>query len=198
MRKILVVSFVFVVSCSFGQTNNSQFFTNLEFGTSLTYMWDDNNRPNGDYIHQELTWNMNFKARVYSGFWLGVQVNPIFSRTREFATVTRQNFNFYGVMAQYEILSAFDFAEESDISPYIELSINRSNMLVTRFAKPSSMEGINYLGFGGGFQALINKKGGKNLYAEVAFFNYHIINNIVGKSNYTQYIIGLNYRLGKK
>ncbi len=50
---------------------------------------------------------------------------------------------------------------------------------------------------GAGFNIKLNKNRGNNLFLELAFFNYHGLNSIEAQSNYTQYILGLNYRFGK-
>lgn len=195
MKKSLFFILLFLMNYSFSQLNKqSSGYSGktLEVGSSLTYIWDDNNRPQGDFLYSELTWNVNFKMKIQKRIWIGVQAAPIFTRTKEFSTVEKENYNLLGCMVQ------FDFLSTKNAQLFGEISLNHSNFFRSNFSNPIKMKGINYLGFGGGANLLLNKKGRENLFLELAFFNYHILNEISNKSNYTQYIIGLNYRLGKK
>jgi len=195
VKKIFLILLFFQAGEVFSQSQNenvSYFGKTLEIGSSLTYIWDDNNRPPGDFLYSELTWNVNVKMKLHKRVWLGAQIAPIFTRTRNFSTVSKENYNLFGIMTQ------FDFVSKKEVQLFGEVSLNRSNFLNQYFSNPTKMEGLSYFGFGGGGNILINKKFKQNLFLEISFFNYYLLNDIPNKSNYTQYIVGLNYRLGKK
>ena len=191
-----MLSSTLLFSQTIKDSTEKYFGRSYEVGTSLTYIWDwDGNYTPGVYRYDELTWNMNANMRLHERFWFGVQVAPIFTKTFIGGITKRNNYNFYGLCLQGDV-----FTNENG-RIYLETSFNRSNMLNTYNninGGQVKIEGINYLGMGGGFNLLLNKNGLKNLYLELAFFNYHVLNKIEYKSNYTQYIFGLNYRLGKK
>lgn len=195
MSKVCLVVCFFIALRSFSQSSNSfsdYFGKTLEVGSSLTYIWDDNDRPQGDFLYSELTWNVNFKMKLHDRVWVGAQVAPIFTRTRDFSTISMENYNLFGVLTQ------FDFLSKKEAQIFGEVSLNRANLLKRYFSNSTKMEGLNYLGFGGGLNLMMNKKGKQNLFLEISFFNYHLLNDIANKSNYTQYIVGCNYRIGKK
>jgi len=55
--------------------------------------------------------------------------------------------------------------------------------------------GLSYLGIGGGAQLPLNFLS-KNIFIDLAFFNYTILGKVDFKYNRTQYIIGINYVFG--
>ena len=96
------------------------------------------------------------------------------------------------------MLSDSDIFSEKRGRLYIETSFNKSNLLLLKNVyHAQKIDNIYYLGIGGGVNLALSKNKGSNLFLELAFFNYHVLNKIEFKSNYSQYIIGVNYRFGK-
>ncbi len=187
--KIILIFFVSNLSYSQGR---EYFAKTFEIGTSLTYIWDDGGYPIGTYRYDEITLNINVKMRLHKRVWIGTQVAPIFTKKIIGGNTKKENYNFYGLYLQYDIY----LRKNGRI--YFETSINKSNMVHSFISDPYKQKNIYYLGFGGGVNILLNKNNKKNIFLEIGFFNYVILNKIIAKSNYTQYILGLNYRFGKK
>lgn len=166
------------------------FFKKFEIGTSLTYIWDAEDAAAG-YRYDEFSWNLNAKVSVSKRLYFGVQAIPIHTKNRKGGYVTNENYTFVG------LLSMFKFIDSEDFSFHIEMSLNRSNMFHSLITDPSKKPGINYIGYGLGGDIALTKKSGSRLFLEWGFYNYSILNKIDFKSNYTQYILGLNYHFGK-
>ena len=180
----------FMLKTSICQTDNSNFSKTLEVGTSATYIWNNYNKP-GDFLYNELTWNLNAKMKLNNRFWLGIQAAPIFTWTRDLKQTTTENYHLYGMTVQFDVVS------KKKHQIYIETILNRTNLLILKEYN-TRQAGIYYFGFGGGINLLLNEKGKQNLFLEIGMNNSFILNNIKDKSYYTQYIVGVNYRLGKK
>lgn len=190
--KFLVLLMVFCMSqYSFSQSDNGYLAKTLEVGTSFTYIWNDYSQPAGEFLYSELTWNMNVKMKLHNRFWLGLQVAPIYAWTRDKGQITNEFYHWYGLVAQFDVVSRKKFQF------YVETQLNRSNLLILKEYN-TKQAGIYYLGFGVGANILLNEKGRQNLFLEIGFNNSFILNRIEDKSYYTQYIVGLNYRMGKK
>ncbi|PZE16515.1 hypothetical protein DNU06_11695 [Putridiphycobacter roseus] len=176
---------------SFCQSDNGYFAKTAEVGSSITYIWNDYNKPAGDFLYSELTWNINVKMKLHNRFWLGVQAAPIYAWIRDMDQITTENYHLFGLITQFDIVSKKKF------QLYVDGIFNRSNLLILEEYN-TKQAGIYYLGFGAGTNFLLNNKGRQNLFLEIGFNNSFILNKIEKKSFYTQYIFGVNYRFGKK
>jgi len=166
------------------------FLKKFEIGTSLTYIWDSEDAAAG-YRYDEFSWNLNAKFSLSKRFYLGVQAIPVFTKNSTGGYVATENYTFLG------LLSMFKFFDSKDFSLHLEMSLNRSNMFHSLIADPVKKPGLNYIGYGLGGDIALTKKDGGYLFLEWGFYNYSILNKIDFKSNYTQYILGLNYHFGK-
>ena len=192
MKLVSLLFFLSVSVTAYVQTNVSDYFAKtFDIGSSATLMFT--NDPLASVTrYRELSWNSNVKMRASKSFWVGLQIVPIFTKSIKGGVTRKENFNFYGAFLQGDIYRPKKF------NVFVEGSFNRSNMLLRLNDRPEKIDGINYLGFGGGLDICLNHMSSKNLLLELGFYNYHPLNDIIDKSNYTQYIVGLNYRLGKK
>jgi len=181
---ILVLLNGFLLS---GQSNDVYFGKRFEVGSSLTY-FSDHGDQSGIYKYQELSWNLNAKMSLSKRFYFGLQVIPILTKTFKAGLTNKELFNFYGLFIQGNVVTVQNF------NLFVETSINKSNMLQNVWNEPKIQEGIYYLGVGGSVDIYGKKRWG----LEIGFYNYHILNKIESKSNYTQYILGVNYCIGKK
>ncbi len=68
---------------------------------------------------------MNAKMRLSNRFWTGIQVLSIFQEQFTGGVTENKNFLLYGLSTQ------FDCYSRQDGRGYLELSVNKSNMLNT-------------------------------------------------------------------
>jgi len=187
MKKLLLF---FAISMNFlacfSQKKESYFLKSLVFGTSLTFKWDGS-AFNSDFF-QEYTWHMNGGITLHKQAIIGIQTLKILSKSGSKAWNSSY---IYGFFTQY------DFFPKQKFRLFSELSINRGNYCTCGNFDPYTVENLNYLGYGFGFDLPISSHSDK-LVLDVSFYNYLILNDIDAKYNYTQYIIGLNYYFGKK
>ncbi|MFD1551546.1 hypothetical protein DNU06_03420 [Putridiphycobacter roseus] len=186
MIRILFLFILFNAFGLWGQSNKAYFGKRFEVGTSLTY-FSDNGDQSGIYKYQEFSWNVNVKMSLSKRFSFGLQVIPILTKTYKGGLSKKEPFNFYGFFVQGNVLTVQNF------NFLLETSFNQSNMLQNILGEPKTEEGIYYWGFGGSAELYSKKRWG----FEIGFYNYQILNKIEYKSNYTQYILGVNYRIGK-
>jgi hypothetical protein len=170
---------------------NDFFFNHFKVGTSLTYIYNSNKNdyPPGEHLYEEYTWNVNFAASINKYLDVGLQFMNIFTSGTH---VNNNYYQIYGTFAQYDLLAN----RSPRFSLFLESSINRGNYCTAGHLDPYEKNNLWYAGLGGGFELpadfLLSGLG-----IELSFFNYQIINQIQTKYNFTQYIIGLNYKVGK-
>ncbi len=169
---------------------NNFLFNNLTAGSSLTYIWNSNvsDYPVGKNFYEEYTWNLNIATSINKRIMAGFQVLNIFTSGTH---VNNENYLMYGFFSQ------FDFFSKKKVSLFAELSINRGDYCTCGHIDPYRKNNIWYMGFGGGLEVPI-KTISENLFLDLSWINYQILNKIKTKYNFTQYIIGLNYHIGKK
>jgi len=168
--------------------SESTFGKSFITGLSLTYIWDyDNTGSLTDYRYNEYTWNLNAAVSISKRIYSGVQVMTIFiSGTR----VDGDNYSMYGLFGQY------NFTPKKKSRFFIETSFNQGNYCTCGKLDPYKKDDLLYWGLGIGLEKPL-KSISKSLYLDLSFVNYTILDNLQDKYNYTQYIIGLNYRFGK-
>lgn len=177
------------------QKKNNEFFKTFSIGSSLTYIWDlskdkNNLGPEYNYKFKEYTWNINVSASVSKKIDIGFQALNIFtSGTR----VENSQSQIFGLFSQYNFLGG----KKTPTKLFIEGSINKGNYYTGGTLDPYLREGLYYVGCGMGLDIPLRNIS-KNIFLDVAFMNYWILNDIFDKYNYTQYIIGLNYYIGKR
>ncbi len=165
---------------------NRYFAKNMIIGSSLTWIYE----KSFDYPIQkgfnEYTWNVNISVSMNKRLYLGLQLLNIYTSGTD---IPSENFSIYGLFAQYNLLS------RTDHRFFLESSINRGDYCTCGKYEPYRMNDLHYFGIGIGYDLPI-KKLLPGLYVDFSFLNYFLLNRINSKYNYTQYVIGLNYRLG--
>lgn len=195
MKTKLTIILLFIAITGLKAQKNEYFFNNFTAGSSLTYIWDSEIYGNtytgapGEYKWFEYTWNINFAASLSEKMQIGVQVLNIFTS----GTRIENSYNtIYGVFAQYDFFSKIPHRRKL----FIDMSFNRGNYFTGDILDPYTREGLWYHGMGGGVELPLSKRN-KRIYIDLSFYNYWILNKIEKKYNYTQYVIGLNYHIGK-
>jgi len=195
MRNFLTLFLLLLCIVSFSQEKEKYFGKTFAIGSSLTYMWDiGGTKHQGVHYFDEWAWNINASMKLSKKFWFGIQLNPIFTKEYYLGVVERNVYQFNGTFIQY------DFLFKKGWRIYVETSLNYSDYCTCDtglYYSPYRKSGLFFWGGGGGFEYVVNKNKGANLLVEFAFFNNVILNNINYRYNFTQYIIGLNYRFGK-
>lgn len=192
MKKIVFLWCILVINvAAYSQFYKSDYFlTKIEFGTSLTYIWNDE-ALNDNYIYHELTWNLNGGISVSKYLNVGIQSMVIVAT--KYLPQDTATYNILGGFAQ------FNFINRTNFRLFGEFSLNFGDFCTAvkenYYGEPYRRAGLKYLGYGGSAQAPILKT--KYLFLEVGFYNYIMLNKIEYKYNYTQYIIGINYAFGK-
>jgi len=167
-----------------GQNEKSS-FNNLIVGSSYTYIWDnDNSITAPNYTYYENTWNVNVAVSLNRRVYMGIQSLFLFTQG---SRVDKENYVIYGLFTQ------FDLMPKRDTRFFIETSISRGDYCTCGVSDPYRKKNLYYWGFGAGFDRPL-KFISENLYLDLSFVNYIILNKYNVKYNYTQYIIGLNYR----
>jgi len=181
--KTLIAFLIFFIY--FIPAQSQQYFADYVIvGTSLTYI---NYNDLGNYnSYNEFTWNVNVGIRLSESVLSGLQILNIYSS--EFGN-KKDYYSVYGLFTQY------DFLKKNANRLFAEISFDRGNYCTCNNI-PRYGDNLYYIGWGGGFEYQIKKI--PNLYLDLSFIVYNILNKIEDKYGYTQYIIGLNYRLNSR
>ncbi len=159
---------------------------NIQFGTSATYIWDKQEKNLNSNHFQELTLAFNVATSVHPKVQIGVNYLHIY-HTDYLSSKFNQS-KILGIFGQYSIWT------HPNANIFVETSFSHGNYCTCDPNLPYTKNQLNYLGFGMGY----NRRLLKNIFLDVAFNNYNILNSFKEKYNYTQYIIGLNYILNFK
>jgi len=174
------------------KNEDGKIFSLFNIGSSLTYTNYANvtDYPTGEHLYKEFTWNINLATNISKRVNLGIQVLNIYTSGTH---IDNSNYLIYGLFSQYNFLGG----KKTPTKLFIEGSINKGNYYTGGTLDPYLKEGLYYVGCGMGLDIPLRNIS-KNLFLDVAFMNYWILNDIFDKYNYTQYIIGLNYYIGKR
>jgi hypothetical protein len=175
------------------QSKEPYFFKRFSIGSSLTYMWDQNkiDYPPGEHLYENYTWNVNFAASINKHLDVGLQFLNIFTSGTH---VENTDYQIYGAFAQYDLLAN----RSPKYAFFLESSINRGDYCSAgpNHLDPYRKNNLWYIGLGCGFEIPLGFITPR-LCLDLSVYNYEIINQIKAKYNFTQYIIGLNYKIGK-
>lgn len=184
VKVFFIFSYLFCLQV-FAQEHKTWYIT-----TSYTYIFDSvsvegvHPVPDGSYRMNEHTINVNIARDVYKKFIrAGVHYNHIFmqSEVRSFSSFLA------GVHAQYNLLSK---RSKNDLN--LELNLSTGNYCTCGEEMPFRENGLFYYGFGFSYERHIQG----NFFVKLGFTNMFIINRKgLDAYNFTQYIIGLQYRL---
>ena len=188
--KILINFFVTLIIVFFSFDAESQenkranFLNSFTAGTSLTYIINLD-----DSFYEEYTWNLNFAASISQRMNVGIQVLNIYANG---SNIEKASYNIFGLFTQYDFFAK----KRTKNTLFVELSINKGDYCTCDNLDPYRKSNLWYYGFGGGTEIRL-KKISEHIFLDISFYNYQIINKYKKKYNFTQYIIGLNYRFGK-
>jgi len=182
---ILVLSAcLFLARPAYGQ---GQFAKSLTLGTSYTYIWNrtelaPNFRP---ITYREFIWNTNIALEVFPKWHLGfmyLHVNTI----SEVNTIRRQQHNIFGLFSQYDL-----YTTEDNWRVFAEVQYAYGDFCTCGNLDPYREQDIHYLGLGLGGEVPISKR----WWLDLAAYSSLILNDIPSKYNFTQYVVGINYKL---
>lgn len=187
--RITLVASIYLLSLSnlYGQ---DRFARSLTLGTSYTYIWNQTSiAPSvNETTHQEFTWNTNIALEVLPKWHLGFQYMNIRSISERNANRQSQH-QLFGLFNQYDF-----YTSQNGIRLFGEAQYKYGDYCTCGQLDPFVLEDLHYLGLGGGVEVPLYKR----LKLDLAFYNSVILNNVPLKYNFTQYVIGLNYRLMSK
>ena len=173
-------------------THHFKPFNRLVLGTNLTYIWDVA-RLNGAQIEgttfHELSWHLNIATPILRRLYLGFDYNQIFARD-PFSGGNR--FRMAGPFAQFDLTRKRKPRRIKQIERFfIELGGYKGDYCTCDPDNPYREENLTYISFGFGLDIKLNQQ----LHLDLGFNNYEILTDILGKYNYTQYVIGLDFHL---
>jgi len=147
-------------------------------GTSFTYQQQQLNSYNVKF--DEYVWNVNTGISISKRLFTGIQVLSI----NTVHLSIKNQYSIYGLFAQY------NFLRSRERRFFLEASLNKGDYC-TCAEIPYQKDGLNYVGYGLGYDYPI--KVIPNLFIDFSFLIYQLLE----PENYyfTQYIIGLNYKL---
>lgn len=167
---------------SYGQIpqDSATFSPVVRLGTSLTYIWDRD-----PHYLREYTWALNMGVMPTKRINIGVNVMNIWSETR---TEPRGRHLMAGVFGQYHFGLRTDKA-----TIFLETGGYWGNYCTCGPGDPYRKDGLFLIPAGGGLNARLTK----DLWLDAGFMVYNIINDVPRKYSFTQYVIGLDWVLGK-
>jgi len=154
----------------------------LTFGTSITFILDNPTSNPSDFFYKEWSWNKNIAVSLTNRWDVGISHINIYTVG---SSLLRERYQLVGLFTQY------NFSPKKKNKLFAETSWHLGNYCTCGLDDPYKLEKLNYLGIGGGYELNITK----NLYLDLAFNTYFILKDVPRKYNYTQYVVGLNYRL---
>jgi len=185
--KTLIISAFLLLSGILGFAQSNEYFlSSFRVGTSLTYIPNEYDITE-EYELQEYTWNINGSVYLNKRLQTGVQALLIFNHRPQ---SDWKKYYMYGLFGQ------FDFFPNQKCRLFLETSINRGDYCHSGSGDPHRVNNLYYWGHGIGGDFPLRGISDR-LYLDFAFINYITLNDIEFKYNYTQYIIGIDYIIGK-
>lgn len=178
---------LFTLSNVFCQNTDFQPFSKLATGASLTYIWDPNPqnlRPPLDYTYHENTVNLNLATNILPRVDVGMSGMKIFTSS-DFSG--KNDYFLAGAFGQYAVVNT------SRERLYFELGSFWGNYCTCGTTDPYQLGTLTYLDLGIGYTPRI----WKNFYLDLGFNVYEIMNKVEAKYSYTQYVVGVEYHLGR-
>lgn len=170
------------------QKDTSRTWGNLILGSSLTYIWDPGySQSNSSQTHryEEFTWAVNVATDLSRRVRVGVDHKSLFTRSE---LSGENHYSMTGVFTQYNLLP------RKRTRLFLSAMLYNGNYCSCDPDDPYLRKNLFYYGLGWGLDIRLTR----GLYLDLAWENMNIFNNVHGKYNFTQYIIGLDYYLWKK
>jgi hypothetical protein len=157
-------------------------------GSSYTYIFDRRMVDVNTFSrYHEFTWNTNIAIEVLPKWYLGFAYMDI-------RTYSTRNRGQRGKHNMTSIFSQYDIFTHKSKRFFAEAAYSYGNFCTCGLKDPYKLSGLNYLGLGAGVELPLYKK----LKLDIAFSNHVILQDVKRKYNFTQYVVGLNYRFGKQ
>jgi len=186
MQKTVLTSvFYFILVHLKGQQKITDSVTGFFIGSSFTYIWDPQSPDyinNLSYLYQEKTLQLNLALQWNKRWRSGINYHKIWTLSEQYG---KNSYFIAGVFQQYHLL------RKKKGSLFAEAGLYSGNYCTCGLADPYKKNGLVYWNIGAG----MNLKLSKRFYLDFAFLNYKPFNKISGKYNYTQYVIGLDYKI---
>ena len=172
---------------------NNDFLNSFIFGSSICYFnMTEYQLANGaDFSWYVYIWNMNVATSLTKKIYAGIQVFNIFTGN---INKQKKRFSIAGLFIQYDFLKA---KKDRKKRMFADISLNTGNFFTGGELDPVFRPKTHYIGFGFGFDIPLNKIS-KHLYLDLSGYRYFMLNKIKTGSDFTQYIVGLNYHFGKR
>lgn len=187
MNRLLRISLfgIFILVSNSTYSQRARYFAHsMIIGTSATYIWDSDEFNN---YQNELTWNTNVGITLSKRFFSGIQLLNIYT----WGTIEpKESYYIYGLFTQY------NFFKSTDHRLFAEISINNGDYNCFLNNNPIRESNLFYLGTGFGYDLPIRFI--PRLYFDFSFIGYNVLNHFNFDFEYTQYILGLNYRINEK
>jgi len=175
----------------FGKTmqNKSSYLKFAErFLYSTSFVWIPTQGYYKENWLHEFTWYNSLSLNINKSIYVGIHYLMIFTKGSVIYNESPiENYNVYGLVFQYDFLPRF----ENRL--FIETSINKGNYCTRSDDDPYKLSDLSYWGLGIGYDFPLYKR----VSFRVGFTNYSILNKVKDKTNFTQYVLGLNVNLGK-
>ena len=180
--KIIIIALFFT---TIANAQNLKFGERIIAGSSLTYMLHRNEDLPKTNFH-EFTWNNNIAVNLNQSLYFGLGYLYLYTK----GSVV---FPYSDHKETYNITTAFlqyDFLPKQKNRAFAEVSFGYGNYCFCKSEDPFKVEGLYYLGLGGGYEWAFSKR----FSLDVAFMAYDVLNyKDAYQFNYTQYVVGLNF-----
>lgn len=173
------------LSSALAQSDGFRPFSKLAVGGSVTYIWNPDAQSQGPgfgYTYHETTLNGNVATNIFPNFDLGLAGLRIFTSS---SFSGKNDYFLAGTFGQYAIVNS------STGRLFLELGGFYGNYCTCGREDPYRRGGLKYLDLGIGYTPRI----WKNLYLDLGFNLYEILDKVEDKYSYTQYVLGLEYQL---
>lgn len=169
-------------------TSRSRMWGNLILGSSLTYIWDPaytSLNSTETHRYEEFTWAVNLATDLSRRVRVGVDHKSLFTRSE---LSGENHYSMTGVFTQFNLLP------RKRTRLFLSAMLYNGNYCSCDPDDPYLRKNLFYYGLGWGVDIRLMR----GLYLDLAWENMNIFNNVHGKYNYTQYIIGLDFYLWEK
>jgi hypothetical protein len=169
-------------------TSRARMWGNLILGSSLTYIWDPaytSLNSSETHHYEEFTWAVNLATDLSRRVRVGVDHKSLFTRSE---LSGENHYSMTGVFTQYNLLP------RKRTRLFLSAMLYNGNYCSCDPDDPYLRKNLFYYGLGWGLDIRLTQ----GLYLDLAWENMNIFNNVHGKYNYTQYIIGLDFYLWEK
>ncbi len=185
MKKLIMLLFCLYLAVGMAQAQ-SYFGKELIVGANYTFKFDIDPDLYTEWYLQHVL-NTNIAVSITKHYYLGISYFGIATRDGYFPN-NKHRFSMTGIFNQ------FQFFKWPNGHMHAEVSGHYGNFCSCGLEDPYKLEGLFYIGYGGGAELKIYK----GLFLDVGFYNYNILSDVPRKYNNTQYVIGLNYHFGRK